>query len=177
MTYRITAQSSEDHSAAPSLEHLFARYNPLVVRTAYLLLGDWMEAEDVAQEVWIQVGRQQDRYDPQRGAWSTWLHKITVNRCLNTRRRLARWITGALAADIPAEQPPPLHSLIQDEEHRRIWRAVETLSRKLRPVVVLRYFHNLSYEQIADVLECPIGTVRSRLHAANAQLRARLGDL
>ncbi|HYF66086.1 MAG TPA: sigma-70 family RNA polymerase sigma factor [Herpetosiphonaceae bacterium] len=177
MIYRTTPQAQGGESAGSGLEQLFARYNPLVVRTAYLLLGDWMEAEDVAQEVWIQVGRHQGRYDPQRGAWTTWLHKITVNRCLNTRRRLRRWISGALAADLPADLPPPLQALIKDEEQRRIWRAVEGLSRKLRPVVVLRYFHNLSYEQIAEVLECPIGTVRSRLHAANAQLRATLGDL
>ena len=177
MTYQTTAQAQEGEAASSDLEQLFARYNPLVVRTAYLLLGDWMEAEDVAQDVWIQVGHHQGRYDPQRGAWTTWLHTITVNRCLNTRRRLTRWLSGALAADIPADLPPPLYTLIKDEEQRRIWQAVENLSRKLRSVVVLRYFHNLSYEQIAQVLECPIGTVRSRLHAASAQLRAHLGDL
>ena len=177
MTDRILAQSHDDHSAEVSLERLFVRYNPMVVRTAYLLLSDWMEAEDIAQDVWIHVGAQHARYDPQRGAWTTWLHQITVNRCLNRRRRLARWISGALSPDIPASQPPPLHTLIEHEEQRRIWRAVETLSPKLRAVVVLRYFHNLSYEQTATVLECPIGTVRSRLHAATAQLRAHFGTL
>ncbi|HEY1012936.1 MAG TPA: sigma-70 family RNA polymerase sigma factor [Herpetosiphonaceae bacterium] len=172
---RTLMAQPERAAGGESVEQLFARYNALVLRTAYLVLGDWMQAEDVAQDVWLHVGQRLGDYDPARGAWTTWLHRITVNRCLNARRRLARWLLGG--AQGGSAEPPPLQAALRGEEQRRIWQAVGGLSLKLRAAVVLRYFHDLSYEQIAEALGCPVGTVRSRLHAANAQLRAALGDL
>jgi RNA polymerase sigma-70 factor (ECF subfamily) len=78
--------------------------------------------------------------------------------------------------EFPAGELPLLDLARQGEQQRRIWRAVQQLPIKLRAAVVLRYYHDLSYEELAQALACPIGTVRSRLHAAHAKLRADLHD-
>lgn len=176
MMTKIPVTERRDATAPPAVAELFGQYNRLVLRTAYLVLGDWSEAEDVAQEVWIQVSRHVAAYDPLRGAWTTWLHHITVNRCLNLRRRLRRWLGGPPSANLPDRDPPPLEAVLRSEAQRRIWAAVCRLPIRLRIAVVLRYYHDLSYAEIAAALDCPVGTVRSRLHAAHARLRDELAE-
>lgn len=161
----------------PATPALYERYRALVLRTAYLLLGDWAEAEDVAQEVWLAVDRHRAAYRPELGAWTTWLHRITVNRALNVRRRLRRWVATPAATDEPVDDGPlPLDAVLRDERGRTLWAAVQSLPAKQRAAIVLRYYHDLSYEEIATVLDCPIGTVRSRLHTAHARLRETLKE-
>jgi RNA polymerase sigma-70 factor (ECF subfamily) len=159
---------------------LYQRYGALVYRTAYLLLGDVGEAEELTQDVFVRLQGSLARYHPDRGAFSTWLHAITVHACLNARRRLWRWLSldraRAEGIDLPARDLPPPELALRGEEQRRIWHAVQRLPIKLRAAVVLRYYHDLSYEELAQALACPIGTVRSRLHAAHARLRADLEE-
>ena len=76
--------------------------------------------------------------------------------------------------ELPASGLAPLELALRGEEQRRIWRAVQQLPIKLRAAVVLRYYHDLSYEELAQALACPVGTVRSRLHAAHTKLRTDL---
>jgi RNA polymerase sigma-70 factor, ECF subfamily len=155
---------------------LYERYAPMVLHTAYLILDSWEQADDVAQEVWLIVTRNYDNYRAERGSWSTWIYRITVNHALNMQRRLVAWLRRetALSASERARHPAPLEALIQNEERLALWGAIRHLPIKLRVVIVLRYYHNLSYEQISSVLECPIGTVRSRLNAAHSRLRGML---
>jgi RNA polymerase sigma-70 factor (ECF subfamily) len=70
----------------------------------------------------------------------------------------------------------PLEAALLGDEQRQIWQAIQQLSIKLRSVVILRYYHNLPYNDIANVLQCPIGTVRSRLNAAHVQLQRQLEE-
>ncbi|GAA5527010.1 sigma-70 family RNA polymerase sigma factor [Herpetosiphon gulosus] len=175
MNSSVMTEFQQLHSE--TLESLHSRYHTMVLRTAYLILADWGHAEDVAQEVWMRVNRALMRFDPDRGAWSTWLHHITVNCCLSTRKRLSRWLGEQLRPETEQPQATTLDNLLRSEEEQVIWNAIGNLSLKLRSVIVLRYFHDLSYEQIAAILECPIGTVRSRLHTAHAQLRNHLEDV
>jgi RNA polymerase sigma-70 factor, ECF subfamily len=147
---------------------LYQRYGALVYRTAYLLLGDAGYAEELTQDVFVRMHGSLARYQPDRGAFSTWLHSVTVHACLNARRRrLWGWLSldraRAEGIELPASE-------------LRIWRAVQRLPLKLRAAVVLRYYHDLSYEELAQALACPVGTVRSRLHAAHAKLRADLDE-
>jgi RNA polymerase sigma-70 factor (ECF subfamily) len=158
---------------------LYQRYGALVYRTAYLLLGDAGHAEELVQDVFVRMHGSLVHYHPERGAFSTWLHSITVHTCLNVRRRrLWGWLSldraRAEGIELPARDLLPLDLALRGEEQRRIWRAVQRLPIKLRAAVVLRYYHDLSYEELSQVLACPLGTVRSRLHAAHAKLRADL---
>jgi RNA polymerase sigma-70 factor, ECF subfamily len=136
---------------------LYRRYGALVYRTAYLLLGDAGHAEELMQDVFVRLHTRLGRYHPERGAFSTWLHAITVHAGLNARRRrLWGWLSldraRAAGIELPASELPPLDLALHGEEQRRIWRAVQRLPIKLRAAVVLRYYHDLSYEELAQAL-------------------------
>jgi RNA polymerase sigma-70 factor (ECF subfamily) len=159
---------------------LFEEYKNLVYRTTYLTLGTAAEADDILQEVFLQVHRSLDGYDPARGAFSTWLYRITVNRCLNWRRGRRRTesleeLAGtdlADAADHAAPDAPSVrpHADRYDEDDS-VRRALDRLSRKLRVVVILRHYWDLSYAEIAEIMDLPLGTVKSRLNLAMRQMR------
>jgi len=149
---------------------LFNQYKNLVYKTAYLMLDSTQEAEDALQEVFVQVHHNLKRYDATKGAFTTWLHKITVNYCLNRRRRQRVWQWLGVESTAKMEVASPEERLA-DEAVRQ---GLRQLSDKLRSIVVLRYYHDLSYTEIADILNIPLGTVKSRLNQALHDLRRRL---
>lgn len=160
---------------------LYDQYVGMVFHTAYHILGDRQQAEDVTHDVFVRVSQKLAQYAADRGAFSTWLHQITVNTCINTTKRpWTRWLSLDRATEegheVPAADAPPLDALIADEEHQHVRQAIMKLSIKLRTVIVLRYYRNLSYDEIAAVIGSPIGTVRSRLAAAHVQLHQELGE-
>jgi RNA polymerase sigma-70 factor, ECF subfamily len=151
---------------------LFEQYKNLVYRTTYLTLGTAADAEDILQDVFLQVHRSLDGYDPTRGAFSTWLYRMTVNRCLNWRRGRPAMDSLDELDEIVAEDAgvrrPSLDRYAVDDSVRR---ALGRLSRKLRVVVVLRHYWDLSYAEIAEIMDLPLGTVKSRLNIAMRQMR------
>jgi RNA polymerase sigma-70 factor (ECF subfamily) len=151
---------------------LFEEYKNLVYRTTYLTLGAAADADDILQEVFLQVHRSLDGYDPARGAFSTWLYRITVNRCLNWHRgrRHAESLEEVAAADTASLGS---HADGYDEDDS-VRRALDKLSKKLRVVVILRHYWDLSYAEIAEITDLPLGTVKSRLNLAMRQLRDEL---
>lgn len=132
------------------------------------------EAEDLAQEIFIAAYRALPGF---RGdaAFSTWLYRIAVHLCSRhlRRRRLAVEELDELWPDDRREQDPEQMAL-NEELQRRVQAAILQLPFKLRVVVVLRDMHGLSYEEIAQVAGCPLGTVRSRLHYATQRLETLL---
>jgi RNA polymerase sigma-70 factor, ECF subfamily len=165
---------------------LFEQYKNLVYRTTYLTLGTAADADDILQEVFLQVHRSLEGYDPARGAFSTWLYRITVNRCLNWRRRrsTAESLDEIAAAAEAADNRDPRADGAARREIRAshcpadryemddsIRRALDRLSCKLRLVVILRHYWDLSYAEIAAIMDLPLGTVKSRLNIAMRQMR------
>jgi RNA polymerase sigma-70 factor, ECF subfamily len=150
---------------------VFEQYKNLVYKTAYLLLGEAQDAEDALQEVFMQVHRSLAGFDPRRGAFTTWLYRITLNYCLNLRRRrkpaTVPLDTSGLSNNFPAAQ------LAETEV---VWQTLRQLSPKQQAVVVLRYYWGHSYADMAQILEIPLGTVKSRLDLALKTLRKRLED-
>jgi len=166
----ITRSQAGDHGAFAAL---FDQYKNLVYRTAYLMLGSQADAEDALQEVFVQVYRALASYDPAKAAFTTWLHRITVNHCLNRQRK--RYPLTLSPADLDEwgrGEPSPERTVEQDETIRA---ALTHLSNKLRAVVVLRYAWDLTYAEIGQVLDIPAGTVKSRLSAAMTTMRRTLG--
>ncbi|MGC8839090.1 MAG: RNA polymerase sigma factor [Anaerolineae bacterium] len=161
----------EEHFAA-----IFQQYKNLVYKTAYLMLDDVGEAEDALQEIFLQVHKALSTFDPEKGAFTTWLYRIAVNHCLSRRRnrRLFTVPLDRVAPSSPAEFPPDYRS-VEDEETLR--QALGRLSEKLRAVVILRYYLDLPYAEIAQVLDIPVGTVKSRLNLALRTLRRELDSL
>lgn len=146
---------------------LLRRYRNPIVNLAYQMLGDRDEAEDVAQETFVQAFLHLKRF---RGGSSlfTWLYRIAVNAC---RMRLRK------------RRPLPLSDVQHPDDtgfDERAWalkqqvdEVLRQLPEPLREVLILREMHELSYEEIAQVLRIPVGTVRSRLFTA----RQRFAEL
>ena len=161
-------------------EAIFHCYKDMVFKTAYLILGDAEKADDVLQEVFIKVHKSLGAFDPQKGKFKTWLHRITVNQSISERRhkrmpslsleRLEE--QGVGLPGVSSQLPEEL--LMKKEESKTIQRAMQSLDTKHRAVLVLRYFDDLSYDEIAQALEIPLGTAKSRLNTATKVLRQKL---
>lgn len=153
---------------------LFHKYKNLVYKTAYLMLGNADEAEDALQEVFVQMYESLSTFQPSKGAFTTWLHRITVNHCLN-RRRKRRLFTLSLdevsPTSLAGHSPSPESRLAEEET---VQQALNRLSEKQRTVAILRYHWELSYAEIAQILDVPVGTVKSRLNLALKTLRKEL---
>jgi RNA polymerase sigma-70 factor (ECF subfamily) len=149
-----------------AFEELFEQYRNLVYKTATLMLDDPQDAEDVLQEVFVRVYRSLDTYDPSRGAFTTWLHRLTTNACLNWHRRRKR---RPRLVDMSRVDPSRLtqpSSDVRAAESMDVRAALRGLNDRLRVTVVLRYGWDMTYAEIARVLDLPVGTVKSRLHRA-----------
>jgi len=143
---------------------------------ALRMLGNAAEAQDVAQEAFLRAhrGLADFRGDAR---LSTWLYQIVSRLCLNrlagSERRFARHGEEMLAR-LPDARPGPDQTLERGELEEALHRAIAELPEERRIVVVLRDVEGLAYEEIAEVLELPVGTVRSRLHRARLDLKEKL---
>ena len=150
----------------------FHRYSAMVLRTAYLVLGDKEEAKDALQEVFLKAWQARQVFDPAKGNVSAWLYRITVNLCVSKRRKRRPLV-------LPEESFKPMVSSDPNPagefKKGKLMMALDSLPPKHREVVVLRYFNDLSYKEIAQAMGIPVGTVKSRLNHAIRKLRARLG--
>ncbi|MBN1427254.1 MAG: sigma-70 family RNA polymerase sigma factor [Anaerolineae bacterium] len=149
---------------------LFQQYKNLVFKTAYLMLGNAADAEDALQEVFLSVHCSLNTFDPSRAAFTTWLYRITVNHCLNRRRK--RNILELPLGDVQGHHPSPESQIMKDQALEQL---LNSLSDKLRAVVVLRYYADLPYADIGEILDVPLGTVKSRLSQALCNMRKSLG--
>jgi RNA polymerase sigma-70 factor, ECF subfamily len=156
---------------------LFNAYKNMVYKTAYLMLGDSNEAEEALQEVFVLVYRSLADYDPKKGAFSTWLHRITINYCLGRHRKHPLACQSLEHLDeqdlILADNAMKMEGLSLDEKNGVV-QAIATLSERLNCVVILRYYWELPYAEIAQVLDIPLGTVKSRIDLALRTLRKEL---
>ena len=174
------AQSARDVSAeewvAPSWEQVVTDHSARVYRLAYRLTGNAHDAEDLTQEVFVRVFRSLDRYTP--GTFEGWLHRITTNLFLDQARRKSRIRFDALADDadqrLPSNLPAPDRVLMDQRFDADIESALSDLPPDFRAAVVLCDIEGLSYDEIADVLQLKLGTVRSRIHRGRALLRKAL---
>ena len=156
-----------------AFELIFDQYKNLVYRTAYLILENSNEAEDALQETFLKAYRYLGTYKPSKGAFSTWLYRITVNHCLRQRRKLSRFFKPLETFENEYRQVRPSQ---EDKlsEKQALQQTINRLSSKLRIVIILRYFQDLSYLEIAQVLDVPLGTVKSRLNMALKKVRNEL---
>ena len=160
----------------PSWDEVVRTHSARVYRLAYRLTGNQHDAEDLTQDVFVRVFRSLSSYTP--GTFEGWLHRITTNLFLDRVRRKQRIRFDGLpddAADrIPGREPGPAQ--VYDDTHfdDDVQRALDALPPDFRAAVVLCDIEGLTYEEIADVLDVKIGTVRSRIHRGRSQLRSSL---
>lgn len=146
------------------------------------MMNDPQEAEDISQEVFLSVHRNLPRF---RGdcRLSTWLYRVARNHCLNRLKYLEHRAAGgeadlerteASADAFGTREQRPDQALLGAEERDHVQRALSQLSPEHRLLVVLRDIEGLGYDQIAQVAQLPLGTVKSRIHRARAALAERL---
>jgi len=164
-----------------AFEQLIERHQGLVAGTVARMLGSNSDVEDIAQQVFIRVWKSARRYVP-RAKFTTWLLKITRNLVFNELRRTKRHAHVPLQSEPGAQDPPvkdetnlgPDASLLESELQRTIEEAILQLPETQRMALVLRRYEQLSYEQIAEVLDLSVPAVKSVLFRARSELRSRL---
>jgi len=200
-TAKTDAQSDERRKAEAALVEqarrgdqrafrtLVERYQRRVFSLALGLLKDPDEARDISQEAFLKAHRHLGSFQGT-ASFYTWLYRITVNLCIDRKRKASRGSEVELdermshrqvgsPADVMATQKLSFnpHRVAQSSELRkRIFAALEKLSEQHRAVLILREVEGLSYKEIADSMDCPEGTVMSRLFHARRQMQELLSD-
>ncbi|NUQ01705.1 MAG: sigma-70 family RNA polymerase sigma factor [Armatimonadetes bacterium] len=165
-----------------------ARYQRQMYRVAYRLTGNHDDAQDLIQDALFEAFRNFHRFE--RGTrFDRWLYRIMTNRHIDRVRRQSRvpWLSldqGVEAGDgrdpgwdVAADGNDPADLLVDEILDERIQRALTELPEEYRHAVILADIEELSYEEVARVLRCPVGTVRSRLHRGRYLLRMKLDPL
>jgi RNA polymerase sigma-70 factor (ECF subfamily) len=163
---------------ADAFGDLVGRYERPVFNLAYRMLGDPREAEDAAQEAFIRAYTNLFRYDVNR-SFKTWILSITSNHCIDRLRK--RRLTY-LSIDEPLPPHPALTSdmqapeaaALERERSQKIQDMLNELNEEYRLVVVLRYWYDMSYQEIADMLETTESAIKSRLFRARQALAKQI---
>ena len=170
---------------AVAFEPLVEKYRQRVWRLAYQVLHDREEAWDVAQEAFVRAFHSLPSFRGQ-SAFYTWLFRITVNVATDRHRQRGaqarafgpeRVTEEEWARSTPDPGRGPDQEAARAEQRERIRRALDALPPKARTIIMLSDVEGLSYREIAEVLNCPIGTVMSRLHNARKRLKGLLGPM
>jgi RNA polymerase sigma-70 factor, ECF subfamily len=166
-------------------EELLARYQQPVYGMVYRLLGDQNDACDVVQEVFLKVFRSVHSFR-ERSSLRTWIYRIAVNEAHNHRRWFSRHRKREVAMEsdqdhrvcdvTPDPGPSPFDFALDRETHQLIERALEEISPVFRTAVVLRDVEGLGYEEIAEILQISLGTVKSRILRGREALRRVLSE-
>lgn len=174
----ISACISGDDEA---ITMLVRQYETGVFRLALSIVGDPAEAVEITQETFIAALRALPSYKEQQ-SFKAWLYKIALNQSRShlRKRKVLERLRNTLTSIFQVEtqqQPLPEDAAIQNEREATIWQTLNQLDERHRTVVVLRYFHELSIAEIAEILSTNEGTIHSRLYSARERLRKAFKDL
>lgn len=174
-----------------AFRELVVHYQDRVLNICWRVCGNRSEAEDLTQETFVKAFTSLDLFDG-RAAFYTWLFRIAVNTSISARRKASRRPTvsldGAVNTDhgsrptsagerLAADEAGPSEAAHSAETREAVRIALAALDKQQRAVVVLRDMESLSYEEIAEILQVPAGTVKSRLHRARLALRDHLSPI
>jgi RNA polymerase sigma-70 factor (ECF subfamily) len=162
-----------------AFDELYSRHAPVIYRLAWAMLQQTQSAEDVVQETFLRAHKARHRFDLNRASFGTWLYQIALNYCRSHLRRkhllTIPWLRqNEETPDLPDFKPGPESSILRGEYRHILWEAVQSLSAPLREVITLHYYMELPAVEIAAMLNCPEGTIYSRLHNARRRLAEAL---
>ena len=172
------------HGQTQAFGDLVMRYQNRLFNTLVSVLGSVDDAHDVAQEAFVSAFQKLNTFRGQ-SAFYSWLFRIALNAAVSQKRKHHRVPVSIDAAREqsgvePIDRHPaarPEHALETSERQVAVRAALAELAEEFRTALVLKEMDNLSYEEIAEIVGCPIGTVRSRIHRARTELREKLRDL
>jgi len=158
-----------------AMEQIVKRYQKQVYNTAYGIVGNREDAQDITQDVFLTVWNKISQFK-QKSKFSTWIYQIAKNQSLNLKSKKKRRKTDATEIDdtqawVPVEEKTPETKVLANEQKKLLLEALDSLKEKHRIILVLREMESLSYDDIAQVLGCSVGRVKSRLHEARLALR------
>ncbi len=168
MEWLKQAQQGDDLAFSMLVE----AYQRPVYNLCYRMLGNARDAEDAAQEAFIRAYKAIKRYDPNR-KFSTWLLSIASNYCIDQhrRRKLPSFSMDAFDSPIIPDKAKGLEAmLMQDEQESEVSALLDSLNPKDKAAVVMRYWYDYSYSEIAEALSLSVSAVKSRLHRARKEL-------
>nr|WP_156283929.1 RNA polymerase sigma factor SigW [Paenibacillus sp. NEAU-GSW1] len=158
-------------------------YQDKLFHMAYRMLNNRQEAEDVVQETFLRVHKNLERYDESL-KFSTWIYRIATNLCIDRlRKRKPTYSLDAESSEhegldgysmIPSDNRTPESEMLLSETQRIIHEAIESLAPKYKTVMMLRYIQELSLQEISDVLDMPVTTIKTRVHRGREFLRKKL---
>ncbi len=166
-----------DKSAA---EIIYSSYHYQVYEWACLILGNEADAEEVAQDALVDMFRNIAKYNPDKAKFITWLRKITLNRCrkkLREQRKksiIPRLFQLEFHNDLSESVAGPEDQSLRQEQEDEVWEAIQTLRPSLREAVLLRYYGECTFREIADIQRCKIRTAQSRVRLAHEKLQELL---
>jgi RNA polymerase sigma-70 factor (ECF subfamily) len=162
---------------------LIKRYQIPIINYMYRMMGDYETAVDLSQEVFLKVYLSLDKYDKEY-KFSTWLYKIASNQTIDYLRKKKLNVVSidhvpdseeeGRPFEIPSNNPGPEELFFSKDLQERIERVLETLPEEHRELLVLRHVNGLSYNEIAEVTNLPLGTVKNRIFRARQQLKKRV---
>ena len=162
-----------------AFETLIRRHQKTIFNLAYRMLGDYDEAAEISQEVFLSAYRAIGNFRGEAN-FSTWLYRIALNhattrrKSLNTRQQRSVPIENTEPASDP--HPGPAETMEKKEIRQRVQQALNRLDPEDAAVILLRDLQDVPYEEVARVLDLPIGTVKSRLHRARQALKSELAS-
>lgn len=166
-----------------AFNELMLKYQKQVFNITYGMLSDYEDASDAAQEVFVKVYRSVASFREQ-SSFTTWLYSICRNVCNDIlRKRQRRGFTISIDSDedednpvseLPSEELSPEASYELSERQRIVREAINSLSPEYREIILYSDIEQLSYDEIARILKCPNGTVKSRLNRARNALKKKL---
>jgi RNA polymerase sigma-70 factor, ECF subfamily len=154
-----------------AFDRLVERYQRNVYNLCYRYVNNHHDANDMAQEAFLKAYRALDRF---RGdsAFSTWLYRIAVNTCLSFRG--SRKPQDELPETLTDPRESVVAGLEREDQAREVRRAIAALPEKQRATLILKIYHELSHEEVADILGSSVGTVKANLFHAMTKLRKQL---
>ena len=185
--HELVRQAVEKDSA-PAFEELMSRYYERTYAVIFRMVREQETAKDLTQETFLKAWRGLSSFSGE-SAFFTWIYRIARNlvssdyRKLRARPKVVASLgesdpdAGDMAIDPVAESVGPVEESMRSERRERILDAISGLVPDFREIIVLRDLERRSYDDIADLLEIPVGTVRSRIHRARLELKAKLSDL
>jgi RNA polymerase sigma-70 factor (ECF subfamily) len=164
------------HGDQGAFSQLVHRYSGAVYNLAYRMLGSQQDAEDASQEIFLRAYTRLASFDRLR-RFSTWLLSVASNYCIDLlRRRRFAWLTlDDVAFSVPSSSPGPERAALERERQEQVQRALQQLPDNYRLVMILRYWHDLSYNEIEQVTGLSESTIKTRLHRARHMLAKALG--
>lgn len=180
---RIKQVLKGDHNAFGEIVEI---YKDRIYQLCYRMLGNAHEAEDISQEAFIRAYVNIDRYNINR-KFSTWLYRIATNLCIDRIRKkkpdyfLDAEVKGTdglnLYSQVQSKELTPDEKVAKMELQELIQMEILNLPEKYRSAIVLKYIEELSLKEISEVLDLPIGTVKTRIHRGREALRKQLRNI